>query len=130
MCHYVVICGYDAMIDEFEIEIQRALVKHEKVTSKRLEEARKSFGIDEDLLLGRIINIASIVGLVGNVGHANYNAAKAGVLGLTKTMAREYVQNILQQMVSRPVAASMKKGADLEMDEVYAQMTLQPVPSV
>ncbi|XP_028091383.1 3-oxoacyl-[acyl-carrier-protein] reductase, chloroplastic-like isoform X3 [Camellia sinensis] len=52
---------------------------------------------------GRIINIASIVGLVGNVGHANYNAAKAGVLGLTKTMAREYVQNILQQMVSRPV---------------------------
>ncbi|CAL5434292.1 unnamed protein product [Camellia sinensis] len=39
---------------------------------------------------GRIINIASIVGLVGNVGHANYNAAKAGVLGLTKTMAREY----------------------------------------
>mgnify|MGYP003703423439 CR=1 FL=1 len=40
---------------------------------------------------GRIINIASIVGLVGNVGHANYNAAKAGVLGLTKTMAREYV---------------------------------------
>ena len=39
---------------------------------------------------GRIINIASIVGLTGNVGQANYAAAKAGVIGFTKTVAREY----------------------------------------
>ncbi|KAJ9709743.1 hypothetical protein PVL29_001290 [Vitis rotundifolia] len=39
---------------------------------------------------GRIINIASVVGLVGNVGQANYSAAKAGVIGLTKTVAKEY----------------------------------------
>lgn len=38
---------------------------------------------------GRIINIASIVGLFGNTGQANYAAAKAGVIGLTMTMARE-----------------------------------------
>ncbi|KAI8032920.1 hypothetical protein LOK49_LG01G02688 [Camellia lanceoleosa] len=37
---------------------------------------------------GRIINIASIVGLVGNVGQANYSAAKAGVLGLTKNRGK------------------------------------------
>ena len=39
---------------------------------------------------GRIINIASVVGLVGNVGQANYSASKAGIIGLTKSTAREY----------------------------------------
>lgn len=39
---------------------------------------------------GKIVNIASIVGLMGNVGQANYAASKAGVIGLTKTTAREF----------------------------------------
>jgi 3-oxoacyl-[acyl-carrier protein] reductase len=39
---------------------------------------------------GRVINISSIVGRVGNYGQANYAAAKAGLIGLTKTLAREY----------------------------------------
>ena len=38
---------------------------------------------------GRIINIASITGVIGNPGQANYTAAKAGLIGLTKTIARE-----------------------------------------
>ena len=38
---------------------------------------------------GAIVNIASIVGVMGNFGQANYSASKAGVIGLTKTMARE-----------------------------------------
>ncbi len=38
---------------------------------------------------GRIVNVSSVAGLVGNVGQANYAAAKAGLVGLTKTMARE-----------------------------------------
>ncbi len=38
---------------------------------------------------GRIINISSIVGVTGNIGQANYAAAKAGVLGLSKSLARE-----------------------------------------
>lgn len=38
---------------------------------------------------GKIINIASIVGEMGNAGQANYSASKAGVIGLTKTLARE-----------------------------------------
>jgi 3-oxoacyl-[acyl-carrier protein] reductase len=39
---------------------------------------------------GRIINIASVVGICGNPGQANYVAAKAGVIGLTKTTAKEF----------------------------------------
>ena len=39
---------------------------------------------------GKIVNIASIVGLMGNAGQANYAASKAGVIGLTKTTAREF----------------------------------------
>ena len=41
---------------------------------------------------GRVINISSIVGRIGNFGQANYAAAKAGLIGLTKTLAREYAR--------------------------------------
>ncbi|CAN5581549.1 MAG: 3-oxoacyl-[acyl-carrier-protein] reductase [Rubrobacteraceae bacterium] len=41
---------------------------------------------------GRIVNITSVVGLVGNLGQANYAASKAGVVGFTKSVAREVAQ--------------------------------------
>lgn len=39
---------------------------------------------------GRIVNIASVVAFMGNPGQANYSASKAGIIGLTKTLAKEY----------------------------------------
>ncbi len=39
---------------------------------------------------GRIVSVSSVVALMGNAGQANYTAAKAGILGFTKTVAREY----------------------------------------
>ncbi|KAM6582350.1 hypothetical protein CsatB_009352 [Cannabis sativa] len=49
--HYVIICGYDTETDEFEIRDPASSRKHIKISSDCLEEARKSFGTDEDLLL-------------------------------------------------------------------------------
>ncbi|KAK6145421.1 hypothetical protein DH2020_022241 [Rehmannia glutinosa] len=49
--HYVVICGYDAVTNEFEIRDPASSREHERVSSWCLEQAHKSFGTDEDLLL-------------------------------------------------------------------------------
>jgi 3-oxoacyl-[acyl-carrier protein] reductase len=50
---------------------------------------------------GRIINVASVVGLIGNKGQANYAASKAGLIGLTKSIAKELAsRNILANVVA------------------------------
>jgi 3-oxoacyl-[acyl-carrier protein] reductase len=50
---------------------------------------------------GRVINIASVVGIIGNKGQANYAASKAGLIGLTKSVAKELSsRNILANVVA------------------------------
>jgi 3-oxoacyl-[acyl-carrier protein] reductase len=50
---------------------------------------------------GRIINISSIVGLIGNKGQSNYAASKAGLIGLTKSVAKEFAsRNILANVIA------------------------------
>lgn len=50
---------------------------------------------------GRVVNIASVVGVVGNKGQANYSASKAGLIGLTKTVAKELAsRNVLVNAVA------------------------------
>lgn len=56
---------------------------------------------------GRIINITSVVGLTGNKGQANYAASKAGLIGFTKSVAREYAsRNVLANCVAPGVIAT------------------------
>ncbi|AQX54015.1 3-oxoacyl-[acyl-carrier-protein] reductase [Priestia flexa] len=73
---------------------------------------------------GRIINISSIVGVSGNAGQANYVAAKAGVIGLTKTSAKELASRNITVNAVAPgfIATDM---TDELPEEVKAEMLKQ-----
>lgn len=76
---------------------------------------------------GRIINIASVVGLIGNPGQANYCAAKAGIIGFTKSMAREIGSRGITVNVVAPgfIDTDMTKVLpDAQRDELLAQVPL------
>jgi 3-oxoacyl-[acyl-carrier protein] reductase len=68
---------------------------------------------------GRIVNIASIVGVTGNVGQANYAASKAAVIGFTKTVAREYASRNVTVNAVAPgfIDTAMTQGLPADVKE-------------
>ena len=68
---------------------------------------------------GRIINISSVSGLMGQVGQANYSAAKAGMIGLTKSMAREFAARGITVNAVAPglITTDMTAALDEELRE-------------
>jgi 3-oxoacyl-[acyl-carrier protein] reductase len=73
---------------------------------------------------GRIVNIASVIGLIGNAGQANYAASKAGVIALTKSVARELGGRTVTVNAVAPgfIATDMTAGLS---DSVKAEMLKQ-----
>ena len=75
---------------------------------------------------GRIISIASVVGIVGNAGQANYASAKAGVIGLTKSIAKEVGSRSITANAIAPGFIETKMTEQL--DEKQRQILLQRIP--
>lgn len=67
---------------------------------------------------GRIINITSVAGLMGNPGQANYSAAKAGVIGFTKTVAKEFASRGVTVNAVAPGFIATDMTHDLKADEI------------
>jgi 3-oxoacyl-[acyl-carrier protein] reductase len=74
---------------------------------------------------GHIVNIASVVGLMGNVSQANYAASKAGMIGLTKSLARELAR---RNITANAVAPGFIATAMTELPEEIVQGWIERIP--
>lgn len=75
---------------------------------------------------GKIINIASIVGLIGNAGQVNYSAAKAGIIGITKTLAREFAGRSM--MVNAVAPGFIQSAMTDKIPDVERQKLIDQIP--
>ncbi|MBE9129775.1 MULTISPECIES: 3-oxoacyl-[acyl-carrier-protein] reductase [unclassified Coleofasciculus] len=73
---------------------------------------------------GRIINIASVAGQMGNPGQANYSAAKAGVIGFTKTVAKELASRGITVNAVAPGFIETDMTSDLKSDDIVKYIPL------
>jgi 3-oxoacyl-[acyl-carrier protein] reductase len=76
---------------------------------------------------GRIINVTSAAGLVGTIGQVNYGAAKAGIIGLTKSLARELAKRNITVNAVAPLAATAMTD-NIRGNEKLAAATLARIP--
>ena len=75
---------------------------------------------------GKIINITSVVGITGNAGQANYSASKAGVIGLTKSVAREFASRGI--CVNAVAPGYIETEMTQALSEDAAKSLLQMIP--
>lgn len=104
--------------DEFDTIIQQNLKSVFNCSRAALRQMMKQ-------KYGRIVNMTSIAGVVGNAGQTNYSAAKAGIIGFTKAMAKEYGgKNIAVNAVAPGyILTDLTKGLPQEIGERIVRLT-------
>ena len=75
---------------------------------------------------GKIVNIASIIGIIGNAGQANYSASKAGIIALTKTTAKEFSSRNIN--VNAVAPGFIQTGMTASLPEEVKQKMLALIP--
>ena len=78
---------------------------------------------------GKIINISSVVGIIGNPGQANYSAAKAGVIGFTKTCAKEFASRGINVNAIAPGFIETEMTEKLNTEEIIKAIPLKKLGS-
>jgi 3-oxoacyl-[acyl-carrier protein] reductase len=76
---------------------------------------------------GRIINVTSSAGIVGTLGQVNYSAAKAGIIGLTKSLARELARKQIKVNALAPLAATPMTET-IRTNRKFAEAMLARIP--
>jgi len=76
---------------------------------------------------GRIINVTSSAGLTGTLGQVNYSAAKAGIIGITKSLARELARKNVLVNALAPLAATPMTET-IRTNEKFAKTMLARIP--
>ena len=76
---------------------------------------------------GKIINVSSVVGLIGNFGQANYAASKAGLIGLTKSVAKELASRSINVNCIAPGFVETEMTAKLNNEQRIALLNLVPL---
>jgi 3-oxoacyl-[acyl-carrier protein] reductase len=75
---------------------------------------------------GKIISVASVVGQIGNIGQANYGASKAGIIGFTKTLAREFASRGI--MVNAVAPGFIETGMTRTLPEKVREGFISNIP--
>jgi 3-oxoacyl-[acyl-carrier protein] reductase len=114
-----------AMLPELEEEAFRAVVDVHLLGSFRVLRAALAHLPDDGT--GRIINSTSAAGMVGTIGQANYGAAKAGIVGLTKSAARELARRRITVNAVAPLAATAMTET-VRTNPKFAAKTLERIP--
>jgi 3-oxoacyl-[acyl-carrier protein] reductase len=109
---------FQAMLDIHTVVPFRVL----RAAAPHLREPAKKEKEEGQEVFRKVVNVSSISGTFGNAGQANYSAAKAGVVGLTKTMAKEWgqfkinVNAVAFGFVETRLTASKEEGGSIERE--------------